>query len=306
MFKNLLKNKKDNKQKESQSAMEYLMTYGWAILIIAVVLVVLFHMGIFNTNTGPKALPGSCKVYRPNGPGTTYLMSLEGVCSRELPEYVAQFNGEGFIGSTIPIIPEGTNSITFTMWFNSENTAFTNPPYSDPNLLSYGAVSSCNPGQPTDIYIYNHQVSINWWCGGLLIPMTLQNNNWYFVAYSWNGVVAEGFVGSSNSLVNNTASEINSISASGISIGTYGSVQTGNAPFVGYISNIQIYNTSLSANEIQALYQEGIGGVPIDLQNLIAWYPLNGNANDYSGNGNNGVPKNVIFTSLWENGYNQP
>ncbi|MGC8538644.1 MAG: hypothetical protein ACP5MK_02130 [Candidatus Micrarchaeia archaeon] len=31
-----------------QSAMEYLMTYGWALLIMAVVLAALFAMGIFN------------------------------------------------------------------------------------------------------------------------------------------------------------------------------------------------------------------------------------------------------------------
>jgi hypothetical protein len=40
-----------------QSAMEYLMTYGWAILIIAVVLGVLYSLGIFNGNT---ALGTSC------------------------------------------------------------------------------------------------------------------------------------------------------------------------------------------------------------------------------------------------------
>lgn len=34
-----------------QSAMEYLMTYGWAILIIAVVLGALFSLGIFNTSS---------------------------------------------------------------------------------------------------------------------------------------------------------------------------------------------------------------------------------------------------------------
>ena len=62
--------------------------------------------------------------------------------------------------------------------------------------------------------------------------------------------------------------------------------------FSGSIANVQIYNTSLSANEVQALYLEGIGGAPIDLQNLVGWWPLNGNANDYSGNGNNGVPTN--------------
>ncbi|MGC8687771.1 MAG: hypothetical protein ACP5RM_03710, partial [Candidatus Micrarchaeia archaeon] len=36
------------KKIKAQSAMEYLMTYGWAILVIAVVLGALFTLGIFN------------------------------------------------------------------------------------------------------------------------------------------------------------------------------------------------------------------------------------------------------------------
>jgi len=40
---------------KAQSAMEYLMTYGWAILIIAVVLGALFQLGVFNANNfAPK------------------------------------------------------------------------------------------------------------------------------------------------------------------------------------------------------------------------------------------------------------
>ena len=70
---------------KAQSAMEYLMTYGWAILIIAVVLGALFQLGVFNANNfAPKAPPGSCQVFRPNGPGTTSFINLEGVCSGEL------------------------------------------------------------------------------------------------------------------------------------------------------------------------------------------------------------------------------
>ena len=40
-----------------QSAMEYLMTYGWAILILAVVLVSLAYLGVFNSAT---AQPNVC------------------------------------------------------------------------------------------------------------------------------------------------------------------------------------------------------------------------------------------------------
>ncbi len=77
-------------------------------------------------------------------------------------------------------------------------------------------------------------------------------------------------------------------------------------PFNGYLSNVQVYNTTLTAGEAYSLYLEGIGGAPVKLQNLVAWYPLNGNANDYSGNNNNGVPAAVSYTGSWQSGYTAP
>ncbi|MGC8538465.1 MAG: hypothetical protein ACP5MK_01180, partial [Candidatus Micrarchaeia archaeon] len=106
--------------KKLQSAMEYLMTYGWAILIIAVVLGALYQLGVFSPYTfAPKAPPGSCQVYRPNGPGTTQFISLQGVCSGELPQYVAQFNGQSSYISTNLEFPESdTINFTVTGWIN--------------------------------------------------------------------------------------------------------------------------------------------------------------------------------------------
>ncbi len=40
-----------NQNKRSQSALEYMMTYGWAILIIVIVAVILYSMGIFNPSS---------------------------------------------------------------------------------------------------------------------------------------------------------------------------------------------------------------------------------------------------------------
>ncbi len=42
--------------RKGQGAMEYLMTYGWAILVVIIVGVVLWQMGIFNPSGG--AAPG--------------------------------------------------------------------------------------------------------------------------------------------------------------------------------------------------------------------------------------------------------
>jgi hypothetical protein len=40
---------------KSQSAMEYLMTYGWAILVVLVVVSGLFALGVFDRN---EVIPG--------------------------------------------------------------------------------------------------------------------------------------------------------------------------------------------------------------------------------------------------------
>ena len=48
---------KPSRRQKAQSAMEYLMTYGWAILIIAVVLGALFSLGVFN---GKNILGSAC------------------------------------------------------------------------------------------------------------------------------------------------------------------------------------------------------------------------------------------------------
>ncbi len=71
--------KKVVKSISAQSAIEYLMTYGWAILIIAVVLAALFELGVFNgSNLSPQACIAQagfvCKnpVYTANGIGIIF------------------------------------------------------------------------------------------------------------------------------------------------------------------------------------------------------------------------------------------
>ena len=66
--------------------------------------------------------------------------------------------------------------------------------------------------------------------------------------------------------------------------------------FNGSISNVQVYNSTLSPVQIHNIYLQGYGGRPISNLSLVAWYPLNGNSNDYSGSvGNNGIASNILF-----------
>ena len=72
-------------------------------------------------------------------------------------------------------------------------------------------------------------------------------------------------------------------------------IGSGDNPFNGSIANVQIYRIALNSSQAEDIFSRGIEGAPISGQLLSAWYPLDGNANDYSGNGNVGYPSNVGY-----------
>jgi len=286
---------------KAQSAMEYLMTYGWAILIISVVLAALFQLGVFNANNfAPKAPPGSCQVFRPNGPGTTSFINLEGICSGELPQYVAQFNGQS---SHISVLPNPLDAsvfcnLTLVGWsYDSGMPSSGNMG----GVVGFGSSGNVQSGWDDIEYndnllrfeLRNQSASNAWYVSSNF------KGRWIFTALVLkNGVAYSGYI---NGIAYPDGKNIGCIGYFG-----GGAIGSWDRYFNGSIANVQIYNTSLSANDIQALYLEGIGGAPIDLQHLVAWWPLNGNANDYSGNGNNGQASNVNFVSNWYGGYTPP
>ncbi len=66
----------------------------------------------------------------------------------------------------------------------------------------------------------------------------------------------------------------------------------------GKLDDIRIYNRSITDAEIQALYHEGgYATASIPSNGLVAWYPFSGNANDSSGNGNNGTVNRATLTT---------
>jgi hypothetical protein len=90
------------------------------------------------------------------------------------------------------------------------------------------------------------------------------------------------------------------------SISQIGAYPTASYYFRNNMSNVQLYNTSLSASEVASLYSEGIGGAPLPMPGLVGWWPLNGDVNDYSGNNNGGTSTNVFMSSSWTAAYSPP
>ncbi len=287
---------------KSQSAMEYLMTYGWSILVVAVVLGALAYLGLFNPlYFAPKANPGSCQVFRPNGAGTSYDINLLGVCNNEIPQFVGKFNGYDSAMLAQNAIPNAMSAITITLWIDPFNSLSSwTLPFTDEWTQQIAWDGSSIAGTTN---------GGNWGYSPKLLT-----NSWYFVALSANNIGGTLYV--NGDAVNTLSGSIASESTT-VYIGGTGEAGGGGCcayAFDGYISNVQVYNASLDQSSIIALYQEGIGGAPINLQSLQDWWPLNGDVNDYSGNYHDGTTysypsslnQNDLYTDSWINSYNPP
>jgi hypothetical protein len=291
-------------QMKLQSAMEYLMTYGWAILIITLITGILLTLGIFRQGSfGPRAIAGSCYVSRPNGPGSTQFITLKGICGGELPQYVAQLNGQNsYVNSGNGASLNPSNAITVSAWVKlgisgafqgivardngvwietSYSVVFGNDNKLDLRVSSTGGWTS---------YALNDVISTNTFAS---------TGDWYHVVATYNYLTAGTSVGSVyvNGVLEKTNTGLTGplfTNARNVRVGSYGLAYYLN----GKMANVQIYNASLSASQVQAIYKGGLGGVPLVLQNLAGWWPLNGDPNDYSGNGNDGVAYSIVYQKV--------
>ena len=79
---------------KGQSALEYMMTYGWAILIIVIVAVILYSMGIFNPRASVTATSS----------GFSPFAASAAVCSSSTSTLIVAF--------TVGGLPNGASSAT--------------------------------------------------------------------------------------------------------------------------------------------------------------------------------------------------
>ena len=302
-----------DQQEKAQNALELLSAYGMEIIIVAVVLIAFFYFGVLNAKSfQARASPGSCSVYRADGPGSAHSINLAGVCDGELPQFVSRFTYYGpfanFGGSNItvpnvrflPTIGNG-KKITMTGWIYSnlqENTM---------TGFAYGNFSVAGPPFNA-IYVNTNQSGI---CSsGLfavistthtcIISAKIPIYTWIFVGIEYNGSNLIGY-----SVVNNHVYFSNAV-ASNFAIRAPGEVLI-STPWNGLLSNVQLYNSSLTQNQLYQQYKQGIGGAPLNLKSLVGWWPLNQNLNDYSGNGNQGYSYNSAGVSgEYVNNYTTP
>jgi hypothetical protein len=128
---------------------------------------------------------------------------------------------------------------------------------------------------------------------------TIGTNSWHHLVGVFNGTNKQVSLYVDGNLVgtNSVASIPNKISYSSPPSIAIGDEPAKGQTFNGLIADVQIYSQSLTKQQIQKLYAEGISGLPIVDNSIVGWWPLDGNANDYSGYSDNGVVNSVTFTA---------
>jgi len=209
---------------------------------------------------------------------------------------VAKFNGNGYV--------EQTNGFSFMNNANQNATIsiWVNPSSPNGDIVDELGQTAINTGwHDTWIDLVNRNVMIRVGSLGCVnlgqIPLNAWSN--IVMTITYNGV-ALNYSGYINGVYRGSGTGSRSIPGGsslmyyplGPSDGT--NCGDGGAAFSGEMANYQFYSASLPKQSIYHIYQEGIEGIPVS-NSLVLWYPLNGNANDYSGNGNNGVQQNIIY-----------
>lgn len=220
------------------------------------------------------------------------------------PTLVASFNGlNGVITITGPgVNVNGTQAFTQVVWFE---------PLRAPTDLYSGLVSEngvCPDGSEALFINSSDSVTTEYTLFRTDHSNSCTTNNpppfntplgsYYQYVFVFNGtgasVYGDGALLGGNNPAGATLDNLWAY-ANVITIG--GEPENGVRYFSGKIANVQLYHTVLSASQVSQLYSEGIGGAPISNAGLFAWWPLDGNALDFSGNGNNGVATNVQWVS---------
>ncbi len=374
--------------RKSQSALEYMMTYGWAILIIVIVAVILYSMGIFNpsssisaTVTGFSGLgsvqaicttTGVLVLSVGNSLGnviniTSVNSSLNGKTVETMENLIVNPNGHAnlFVEGGCINASSSRYSSSITVTYTEPGSILTGPYTSFGTVTgitsSFSAGTVANFSNSSSMYIphsasFNkiwnagdHYTLIGWfnfkkiWSGnsyllqevpgctsgtssnpGNSVNLSVFQVEWYGGAdtcantgafsvgsgnivtfdkwvmvtgiFDWNGSGGWESICVDADCINQTypASTLPGGPANYSDPNPYTTL-VASGKLNAKVSNLQFYDSSFSEKQVLTQYNLGIAGLPIEANSLVAWFPLDGNFNDYSGNGNQALESNVVF-----------
>ncbi len=198
-------------------------------------------------------------------------------------ESAAYFDGNGRIFDPEILIPSQSCNMTIVAWSNYTGTS-SSPVQgvvvfnsSSPSGITFGIGSArFEAGTSSDAWDASGSFSKTWVMSAIVfnknsVPYAYINGVQYPDTNPYSGCPGLGNV------------------TIGVSSGSY---------FNGYVADVQAYNSSLSSSQINQLYREGINEPPLKGQELVAWFPLSGGADNYALPYSSGYPFSVSFNSI--------
>lgn len=195
--------------------------------------------------------------------------------------YNFTFNGT----SSDKIQVAGTSGLNFTSggfsvsgWFRFTGTAGAGN--------NYPIFSKHNCGEQSGYIVMLYNDKITFWMAGaggysyLSTPESYTDGKWHHVAAVYDGANRYIYIDGQQKISDAFAYTVPN--GANWALGGYNGCNGG---FNGKVDEIRVYNHGLTSAEILQQYKSESTG-------LVAYYPFNGNANDESGNGNNGTPVN--------------
>jgi hypothetical protein len=228
-------------------------------------------------------------------PVSTY--AVFGTPSYALPTSVAKFDGStGEITTpSSSVFPSGSAARTVTLWVYVGSTQ------SSAGLAWWGSTSCTAHTSGFLLWPNPSNGAILVWggCDDYVTVTFPTVGAWTFLAFNYSaGDTHVTYYHNDTQSISSIGSVYSTTSPSQFTMGA------GNGGYLdGELSNVQVYDTDLTQTQIDTLYNEGLGAPPIDPSHLVGYWPLDGNAIDYSGNGNTGT---IAGGVTWDSSYVKP
>jgi hypothetical protein len=231
-----------------------------------------------------------------NGSNPTFIGSGVTLTSDRFgnPYKAYYFDGNDSSYIRIPADKFPTTDRTISFWFNADQIE------NHPTPLSYGGDVCYNSvlmiinkgGYPNAYTVLAHCAS-----NFISAPYSVDPiNKWYYLTMTISGATQKIFINGELLQTANTFSTPTFVAGKSVIMGAivftdgntvYKEPTAGN--FKGKLDDFRFYDIALTDSEVKNLFNTESG--------LVAYYPFNGNAEDVSGNQNNGVVNNAVLTT---------
>ncbi|AKB85587.1 hypothetical protein MCMEM_1534 [Methanococcoides methylutens MM1] len=203
-------------------------------------------------------------------------------------EQALSFDGKGdYVRSPVNIDTDNMPQMTMIAWAKADEVRGTVISHDDGNYDRTIAIDDSGDGVGWSAFSGS---------GGVLGSYPVTTDEWVFLA-----AVYDQDAETVTLYVNDKVYEEKGKIGSGRDYTIIGSNPESGLHFSGDIDEMRIYNYALSQSEINSLRKEvtppAPEPIPVDEKELVAYYPLDGNVKDHSGNDNHGFNDGATFVS---------